>query len=149
MPTNKQAIQIIDNPNTKGRPLGSLNKRTMLRLALQKSFDDGEAGFWQAVVQQAKDGDMQAMQMVAKRLMPELKPESQAISLPELVAAPTLADKAKAAIDAAGAGDIAPSAASDMVSAIAGAARVVEITALQQRLDELERMMKPPKEAKQ
>lgn len=48
-----------------------------------------------------KAGDMQAMQMVAKRLMPELKPESQAIDLHELVAAPTLADKAKAAIDAA------------------------------------------------
>ena len=148
MPANKQAIQIIENPNTKGRPLGSLNKRTMLRLALQKSFDDGEAGFWQAVVQQAKDGDMQAMQMVAKRLMPELKPESQAISLPELVAAPTLADKAKAAIDAAGAGDIAPSAASDMVSAIAGLAKIIETTELQKRLEALELLLTPKKDEK-
>ena len=120
----------------------------MLRLALQKSFDDGEAGFWQAVVQQAKDGDMQAMQMVAKRLMPELKPESQAISLPELVAAPTLADKAKAAIDAAGAGDIAPSAASDMVSAIAGLAKIIETTELQKRLEALELLLTPKKDEK-
>ena len=148
MQSNKQAVQIIDTPNTNGRPLGSLNKRTVLRQALQQAFDDGEAGFWRAVVAQAKAGDMQAMQMVAKRLMPELKPESQAISLPELVAAPTLADKAKAAIDAAGAGDIAPSAASDMVSAIAGAARVVEITELQQRLEAIERTIQPKKETK-
>ena len=64
------------------------------------------------------------------------------------MAAPTLADKAKAAIDAAGAGDIAPSAASDMVSAIAGAARVVEITELQQRLEAIERTIQPKKETK-
>jgi hypothetical protein len=88
------------------------------------------------------------MQMVAKRLMPELKTESQAIDLPELVAAPTLAGKAQAAIDAAGAGDIAPSAASDLVSAIASAARVVEITELQQRLEAIERQLQPKKEAK-
>ena len=146
MPSNKQAVQIIDTPNTKGRPLGSLNKRTVLRQALQQAFDDGEAGFWRAVVEQAKSGDMQAMQMVAKRLMPELKPESLAINLPELVAAPTLAAKAQAAIDAAGAGDIAPSAASDLVSAIAGAARVVEVTELQQRLEAIERQLQPKKE---
>jgi hypothetical protein len=148
MPTNKQAMQIIEAPNTKGRPLGSLNKRTILRQALQDAFDGGEAGFWQAVVEQAKAGDTQAMQMVAKRLMPELKTESQAIDLPALVAAPTLAGKAQAAIDAAGAGDIAPSAASDLVSAIASAARVVEITELQQRLEAIERQLQPKKEAK-
>ena len=148
MQSNKQAVQIIDTPNTKGRPLGSLNKRTVLRQALQQAFDDGEAGFWRAVVAQAKAGDMQAMQMVAKRLMPELKPESQAISLPELVAAPTLADKAKAAIDAAGAGDIAPSAASDMVSAIAGLAKIIETTELQKRLEALELLLTPKKDEK-
>ena len=148
MPANKQAIQIIDNPNTKGRPLGSLNKRTMLRQALLQGFDDGEAGFWQAVVQQAKTGDVQAMQMVAKRLMPELKPESQAVDLPELVAAPTLADKAQAAIDAAGTGDIAPSAAIDLVSAIAGLAKIIETTELQKRLEALELLLTPKKDEK-
>ena len=148
MQSNKQAVQIIDTPNTKGRPLGSLNKRTVLRQALQQAFDDGEAGFWRAVVAQAKAGDMQAMQMVAKRLMPELKPESQAIDLHELVAAPTLAAKAQAAIDAAGAGDIAPSAASDMVSAIAGLAKIIETTELQKRLEALELLLTPKKDEK-
>ena len=149
MPSNKQAGQIIDTPNTKGRPLGSLNKRTVLRQALQQAFDDGEAGFWRAVVAQAKAGDMQAAKVLLDRVLPALKPESQAIHLPELVAADTMAEKARAAIDAAGAGAVSPSAASDLVAAIAGLARVVETTELQQRLDELERMMKPPKEAKQ
>ncbi len=89
MPPNKQAVQIIEAPNTKGRPLGSQNKRTLLRQALQQAFDGGEMGFWLAVVEQAKAGDMQAMQMVARRIMPELKTESQAVELPALVGAPT------------------------------------------------------------
>ena len=66
MQSNKQAVQIIDTPNTKGRPLGSLNKRTVLRQALQQAFDDGEAGFWRAVVTQAKAGRMTRREFVGR-----------------------------------------------------------------------------------
>ena len=41
------------------------------------------------------------------------------------------------------------SAASDLVAAIAGLARVVETTELQQRLESIERAIQPKKEAKQ
>ena len=130
--------------NPAGRPKGS-GISAQLRQAIE-----GEAeAIIKAMIEQAKAGDMQAAKALLDRVLPALKPESQAIHLPELVAAGTMAEKARAAIDAAGAGAVSPSAASDLVAAIAGLARVVEVTALQQRLDELERMMKPPKEAKQ
>ena len=130
--------------NPAGRPKGS-GISTKLRQAIE-----GEAeAIIKAMIEQAKAGDMQAAKALLDRVLPALKPESQAIHLPELVAADTMAEKARAAIDAAGAGAVSPSAASDLVAAIAGLARVVEVTELQQRLDELERMMKPPKEAKQ
>ena len=130
--------------NPQGRPKGS-GISAKLRQAIE-----GEAeAIIKAMIEQAKAGDMQAAKALLDRVLPALKPESQAIHLPELVAAGTMAEKARAAIDAAGAGAVSPSAASDLVAAIAGLARVVETTELQQRLDELERMMKPPKEAKQ
>jgi thioredoxin-like negative regulator of GroEL len=143
MKANNQFIK-GQSGNPQGRPKGS-GISAKLRQAIE-----GEAeAIIKAMIEQAKAGDMQAAKALLDRVLPALKPESQAIHLPELVAAGTMAEKARAAIDAAGAGAVSPSAASDLVAAIAGLARVVETTELQQRLDELERMMKPPKEAKQ
>ena len=143
MKANNQFIK-GQSGNPQGRPKGS-GISAKLRQAIE-----GEAeAIIKAMIEQAKAGDMQAAKALLDRVLPALKPESQAIHLPELVAAGTMAEKARAAIDAAGAGAVSPNAASDLVAAIAGLARVVEVTALQQRLDELERMMKPPKEAKQ
>ena len=142
MKANNQFIK-GQSGNPQGRPKGS-----GLSAQLRAAIEQDAPSIIKAMIEQAKAGDMQAAKALLDRVLPALKPESQAIHLPELVAAPTLADKAKAAIDAAGAGDIAPSAASDMVSAIAGAARVVEITELQQRLEAIERTIQPKKETK-
>ena len=142
MKANNQFIK-GQSGNPQGRPKGS-GISAQLRQAIE-----GEAeAIIKAMIEQAKAGDMQAAKALLDRVLPALKPESQAIHLPELVAAPTLADKAKAAIDAAGAGDIAPSAASDMVSAIAGLAKIIETTELQKRLEALELLLTPKKDEK-
>ena len=143
MKANNQFIK-GQSGNPQGRPKGS-----GLSAQLRAAIEQDAPSIIKAMIEQAKAGDMQAAKALLDRVLPALKPESQAIHLPELVAADTMAEKARAAIDAAGAGAVSPSAASDLVAAIAGLARVVEVTELQQRLDELERMMKPPKEAKQ
>ena len=143
MKANNQFIK-GQSGNPQGRPKGS-----GLSAQLRAAIEQDAPSIIKAMIEQAKAGDMQAAKALLDRVLPALKPESQAIHLPELVAADTMAEKARAAIDAAGAGAVSPSAASDLVAAIAGLVRVVETTELQQRLDELERMMKPPKEAKQ
>ena len=143
MKANNQFIK-GQSGNPAGRPKGS-----GLSAQLRAAIEQDAPSIIKTMIEQAKAGDIQAAKTLLDRVLPALKPESQAIHLPELVAADTMAEKARAAIDAAGAGAVSPSAASDLVAAIAGLARVVEVTALQQRLDELERMMKPPKEAKQ
>lgn len=129
--------------NPAGRPKGS-----GISGQLRKAIEGEAASIIDALIEQAKGGDTAAAKTLLDRVLPALKPESQAIHLPELVAAPTLADKAKAAIDAAGAGDIAPSAASDMVSAIAGLAKIIETTELQKRLEALELLLTPKKDEK-
>ena len=142
MKTNNQFIK-GQSGNPQGRPKGS-----GLSAQLRAAIEQDAPSIIKAMIEQAKAGDMQAAKALLDRVLPALKPESQAIHLPELVAAPTLADKAKAAIDAAGAGDIAPSAASDMVSAIAGLAKIIETTELQKRLEALELLLTPKKDEK-
>jgi len=142
MKANNQFIK-GQSGNPQGRPKGS-----GLSAQLRAAIEQDAPSIIKAMIEQAKAGDMQAAKVLLDRVLPALKPESQAIHLPELVAAPTLADKAKAAIDAAGAGDIAPSAASDMVSAIAGLAKIIETTELQKRLEALELLLTPKKDEK-
>ena len=142
MKANNQFIK-GQSGNPQGRPKGS-GISAKLRQAIE-----GEAeAIIKAMIEQAKAGDIQAAKALLDRVLPALKPESQAIHLPELVAAGTMAEKARAAIDAAGAGDIAPSAASDMVSAIAGLAKIIETTELQKRLEALELLLTPKKDEK-
>ena len=142
MKANNQFIK-GQSGNPQGRPKGS-GISAKLRHAIE-----GEAeAIIKAMIEQAKAGDMQAAKALLDRVLPALKPESQAIHLPELVAAGTMAEKARAAIDAAGAGAVSPSAASDMVSAIAGLAKIIETTELQKRLEALELLLTPKKDEK-
>ena len=142
MKANNQFIK-GQSGNPQGRPKGS-GISAQLRQAIE-----GEAeAIIKAMIEQAKAGDMQAAKALLDRVLPALKPESQAIHLPELVAAGTMAEKARAAIDAAGAGAVSPSAASDLVSAIAGLAKIIETTELQKRLEALEPLLTPKKDEK-
>ena len=140
MKANNQFIK-GQSGNPQGRPKGS-----GLSAQLRAAIEQDAPSIIKTMIEQAKAGDMQAAKALLDRVLPALKPESQAIHLPELVAAGTMAEKARAAIDAAGAGAVSPSAASDLVSAIASAARVVEVTELQQRLEAIKRQLQPKKE---
>ena len=135
--SNKQAKQIIPNPNTAGRPRGSKNKRTVIREALAETFDNGEQGFWLAVAQQAKGGDLQAAQMLADRLYPKLKPQSPTIALSEpLEGSP--ANMARQLVQMAGNGELPSSQARELLQALGDLVRVIEITEIEQRLEKLE-----------
>lgn len=132
----KQPKQIA-NPNTIGRPPGSLNKRTIIRNALAQAYEGGEAGFWQAVVEMAKGGDMQAMAMIADRLYPKLKPTSEAVKLSEPLDG-TLADNARALLRLVAAGELSPDTGKELLAAIADLAKIIEVADLEQRIAKLE-----------
>lgn len=124
-------------PNKRGRPPGSVNKRTLIRDALRQHFPDGEAGFWQAVAQQAADGDMQATTMLADRLMPRLKPQGECVML-ALDAQATPAQMARQIIAAVAQGHIAPDAGRELLAAVADVCKIVESSELEQRIQRLE-----------
>ena len=142
MKANNQFIK-GQSGNPQGRPKGS-----GLSAQLRAAIEQDAPSIIKAMIEQAKAGDMQAAKALLDRVLPALKPESQAIHLPELVAAGTMAEKARAAIDAAGAGAVSPSAAIDLVSAIAGLAKIIETTELQKRLEALELLLTPKKDEK-
>ena len=142
MKANNQFIK-GQSGNPQGRPKGS-----GLSAQLRAAIEQDAPSIIKAMIEQAKAGDMQAAKALLDRVLPALKPESQAIHLPELVAAGTMAEIARAAIDAAGAGAVSPSAASDLVSAIAGLAKIIETTELQKRLEALELLLTPKKDEK-
>ena len=139
---NKQPAQILSNPV--GRPAGSKNKRTLIREALTETFADGEQGFWLSVATMAKGGDTQAMAMLANRLIPALKPQSEAVVLPEPLSG-TSADMARQLIQFAGNGAISTSTAQELLSALADVLKIVEITELERRLAQLEQLQEMKK----
>ena len=129
----------IPNPNTIGRPPGSRNKRTIIREAMQKAYPEGEAGFWAAVVEQAKAGDLQAATMLADRLYPKLKPQGELLTLSEpLDGSP--AEQARTIVRLAGAGELSTDQARDLLAALADVCKIVEATELEQRLSQLEQL---------
>lgn len=122
--------------NPAGRPKGSLGMAGKLRAAIQADAEQ----IIQSLIAQAKEGDTTAAKILLDRICPALKPEAQAVELEQL-ATGGLVEKAEAVLAAAGAGELAPDVAAQLVQSVATLARVAEIDQLQQRLDALERLL--------
>lgn len=104
---------------------------------MQKAYPEGEAGFWAAVVEQAKAGDLQAATMLADRLYPKLKPQGELLTLSEpLDGSP--AEQARTIVRLAGAGELSTDQARDLLAALADCVRIIEISEFEQRLAALE-----------
>ena len=86
---------------------------------------------------QALAGDAQAIRIILDRVLPALRP----VDMPTALALPadgTLADQARAVVQAAADGDLAPSQAAQIVSALGGVAKIIETTELIKRIEALE-----------
>ena len=86
--------------------------------------------------EQALAGDPQAIRILLDRVLPSLRP----IEMPTPLYLPpgNLAQQAHAVVQAVAAGDIAPSQAAQIISALGGVAKIVETTDLLDRIAKLE-----------
>ena len=86
--------------------------------------------------EQALAGDPQAIRILLDRVLPSLRP----IEMPTPLDLPAgnLAQQAHAVVQAVAAGDIAPSQAAQIISALGGVAKIVETTDLLDRIEKLE-----------
>lgn len=116
--------------NPSGRPK---TENTRLRQQLAEHSEAVAA----VVVDAALKGDLQAAKIVLERVCPPLKPivSPVTITLPNNLG---IADTARAIIEHAARGEIAPDVAGQLVQAVAALARIIEIDELEQRLTALE-----------
>lgn len=120
------------NPGGPGRPPGRgpvAEMRAALATDLQQIIDTLKA--------QALAGDAQAIKIILDRVLPALRP----VDMPTALALPvdgTLADQARAVVQAAADGDLAPAQAAQIVTALGGVAKIIETTELVRRIEVLE-----------
>lgn len=82
-------------------------------------------------------GDMAATRILLDRVLPPLRAEESPVAL-DLSRATTLADKAEAVLSAAASGEVSPSQAAQMISALGTTARIIEAQELEKRIAALE-----------
>lgn len=120
------------NKASPGRPPGRgpvAEMRVKLATDLDKIIDTLKA--------QALAGDPQAIRIILDRVLPALRP----VDTPMPLAFPadgTLADQARAVVQAAADGDLAPAQAAQIVTALGGVAKIIETTELVRRIEALE-----------
>ena len=126
------------NKASPGRPLGR-GAVAEMRDALAADL----GGIIDTVRAKAMAGDMQAARIILDRLVPSLRP----VEIPTILsmaAGATLAGQAQAVIDAAAAGELAPSQAAQIVTALGGVAKIIEATELLKRIEALESLNTVP-----
>ena len=132
MTTKKHLFQPGTSGNPAGRPPGATSK---LRQALQE-----QAGaVLDALIQNALSGDTAAQRAILDKILPSMKSVAPSVALE--LGDGSLVERAEKILDATGRGEVPPDVAGVLVQSIAGMAKVKEIAELEQRLENLERIM--------
>jgi len=118
--------------NPKGKPPGSGELQK-----LRASIAGDIPGILVGLVNAAKAGDVQAARLILDRVLPPLKAAeaTQPLSLPN----GTLTEQGRAVLASVAAGELAVGQGAQLLGAIAGLARVVEIDELETRVAQLEK----------
>ena len=128
--TNK--FQPGESGNPDGRPKGSKDKRTQYRELFEPHAND----LIQKVINLALTGDTTCLKMCIDRLVSPFRAKNATVTLDDIEG--TLTEKGEKIIHAMGKGELSPSDASSMLSALAAQARIIEIDDLEQRIKRLE-----------
>lgn len=120
--------------NPKGRPRGAKNKANALRSRIVEEIP----GIVDNLIEAAKGGDMQAARLLIERAIPTLRAEEALVTLDLPQDAP-LSEQGAAILRAVADGLITPSQGAAMVQSLAGLARIIEVSELEERIAALER----------
>jgi hypothetical protein len=118
--------------NPGGRPKGIPNPQARLRHAIAEKLPQ----IIDRLVVAALAGDVSAASLLLARCLPPLRPESPALAVTKK--AGTMAERAEQIATEMLAGNLSPTAAGELMNAIATQARVTEISEIEQRIAALE-----------
>jgi len=122
-----------ESGNPKGRPPGS-----GLAGSLRRAIAAQAADVIAALIAKAKEGDVQAARALLDRLVPPLRAQSAPVAIPGFDTATGLAERAQAALRAAGRGEVPPDVAAGLVAAVGALAKIIETEELERRIRALE-----------
>jgi hypothetical protein len=89
------------------------------------------------LIESAQEGDVSAANIILSKVIPSLKPTSDAISLP-MATGTSLADKGLAVLAAASRGDLNPDDGQALMNLLTAQSRLVEQSEVLQRLEVIE-----------
>lgn len=118
--------------NPSGRPRGIPSPAQKLRQAIGQHTSQ----IIDVLVRRALDGDVSAASLLLSRVLPAARPESLVATIAN--AGESLEDRAEAIASATLAGEIPSTTASDLMSVLAGQARIKELVELEARIAALE-----------
>jgi len=121
-----------ESGNPDGRPKGAKDKRTQYRELFEPHADD----LIQKAIDLALTGDTTCLKMCIDRLVSPFRAKNATVTLDDIEG--TLTEKGEKIINAMGKGELSPSDASSMLSALAAQARIIEIEELEKRVSDLE-----------
>ncbi len=121
-----------ESGNPDGRPKGSRDKRTQYRELFEPHADD----LIQKAIDLALAGDTTCLKMCIDRLVSPFRAKNATVTLDDIEG--TLTEKGEKIINAMGKGELSPSDASSMLTALAAQVRIVEIDELEKRVLKLE-----------
>lgn len=102
---------------------------------VRKSLADDLPDILNKLVELAKEGDTTAIKLILDRVCPALKPQAVPISLP---VCDSLAEQGNEIIRATMSGKIPPDIGSQLITALANQAKIIEVEELTKRIEALE-----------
>ena len=122
--------------NPAGRREGSRNKASLMA---EKLMEGDTEGVIRAVIEKAKDGDMQAAKLILDRVVPLRKGRPIQIALPDMGDSTDVVKALSAMLQAVATGELSPEEAQSVASIIETQRRAIETLELETRIAELER----------
>lgn len=121
-----------------GNPNGRPKKNSATADRLREEIGAHVPAIIKAVVEQAKDGDVQAAKLLLDRVVPALKPQQQPVVIDDM-AEREPSDQGKAIIEAMAGGRLTPEQGQAMLAGLASLMKIVEVDELEKRITALER----------
>lgn len=125
-----------ESGNPKGKPAGTLNKKTLLAMALLEN--DLEA-ITKVVINAAKGGDMQAARFIVERMVPPMRERPITIDLPVVDSSAGVSAAQQAILDAVARGELLPAEATTLAGIVEMRRKSIETEDLELRITALEK----------
>jgi Family of unknown function (DUF5681) len=123
-------------PGQSGNPGGRPKRIGVVRELLEERRGD----LVMKAIDLALAGDVGALRLCIERLAPPLKSISDAVVIAGLADAKTLTEKSEAIVRAVGKGAVSPTVAVELLTAVGGLAKAMEIDELTRRVSDLEQL---------